>query len=440
MSGLDFMAEIKLAVDVGGSLTKSVYSYKLDQGSSYGARQYLLFEPQVESISASRFNHYYQLKGSLGAPKLENNAWLIMGERYVVVGSLAKEFDPEDRLRDYKYELAIYKVLAAVGIIVRKHGLKPKSLQVKLGVLLPWNEYNDRSLFAQRLRQLGESYCFQKDLQLSLKFSQIEVRPEGFGLFQAFYRTVRTTKQENFITEGRQGILMLGHRNVTGLYFEQGRLVAGDSPLLGFSDLCDRVVELSSRSNREQVALAISQTISEPKNFYSFVPYKDGTFPKRWQLKKTYPIWEQMPLIKALSPTKEPELHKAEVQRIADAIRQATEEYWMKLAKWLGKIFAQSLDGVVVSGGTQLFLEPKLENYFNCVEVFQTYSCPDVKSINDYHGQFGLERVTSGNMTPIYNRRTLLYRYDELAKAFNLAKSSHLMERLLDVYELHWKL
>jgi hypothetical protein len=102
LSGLDFMAEIKLAVDVGGSLTKSVYSYKLNQGDSYGARQYLLFEPHVESVSSSRFNDYYQLKGSLGAPKIENNAWLIMGERYVVVGSLAKEFDPEDRLRDFK--------------------------------------------------------------------------------------------------------------------------------------------------------------------------------------------------------------------------------------------------------------------------------------------------------------------------------------------------
>lgn len=434
------MAEIKLAVDVGGSLTKSVYSYKLDQGSSYGARQYLLFEPHVESVSAFRFNDYYQLKGSLGAPKLENNAWLIMGERYVVVGSLAKEFDPEDRLRDFKYELAIYKVLAAVGIIVKKHGLKPKSLQVKLAVLLPWNEYNDRSLFAQRLRQLGESYCFQKDLQLSVKFNLIEVRPEGFGLFQAFYRTVRTTKQENFITEGRQGILMLGHRNVTGLYFEQGRLVVGDSPLLGFSDLCDRVVELSSRSNREQVALAISQSISEPKNFYSFVSYKDETFPKRWQLKKTYPTWEQMPSIKALSPAKEPELHSSEVQRIANAIRQATDEYWMKLAKWLGKVFPQDLDGVVVSGGTQLFLEPKLENYFNCVEVFQNYVCPDVKSLNNSQWKIDFERVTSGKMTAIYNRRNLHYRYDELAEAFKLSKSSHLMERLLDVYELHWKL
>jgi hypothetical protein len=273
-----------------------------------------------------------------------------------------------------------------------------------------------------------------------VKFYQIEVRPEGFGLFQAFYRTVRTTKQENFITEGRQGILMLGHRNVTGLYFEQGRLVTGDSPLLGFSDLCDRVVELSSRSNREQVALAISQSISEPKNFYSFVSYKDETFPKRWQLKKTYPTWEQMPLIKALSPAKEPELHSSEVQRIANAIRQATDEYWMKLAKWLGKVFPQDLDGVVVSGGTQLFLEPKLENYFNCVEVFQNYVCPDVKSLNNSQWKIDFERVTSGKMTAIYNRRNLHYRYDELAEAFKLSKSSHLMERLLDVYELHWKL
>jgi hypothetical protein len=116
-------------LDVGGSLTKSVYCYKPNQSDSYGATQYLLFDPHVEIVSQKKFDEYYQFKGLLGSPKPENNAWLVLGDRYVVVGSLANEFDPEDRLREVKYESAIYKVLAAVGIIAKKHGIKKKSLE-----------------------------------------------------------------------------------------------------------------------------------------------------------------------------------------------------------------------------------------------------------------------------------------------------------------------
>ncbi len=53
------------------------------------------------------------------------------------------------------------------------------------------------------------------------------------------------------------GVLMFGHRNTTALYFERGQLKLGDSPLLGFADMLDQVVEMTSGLDRERLAQAI---------------------------------------------------------------------------------------------------------------------------------------------------------------------------------------
>jgi hypothetical protein len=381
------------------------------------------------------------LKGSLISVKHEDYAWLNFQDTYIVVGSLAREFDAEDRLRDFKYESAIYKVLAAIGTIADKHWRKPKSFRVTLGILLPWNEYNDRSLFAERLRELGKSYRFRSSLTLSLKFNKIEVRPEGYGLFSTLYRTVNRVGTNKPLYSGHFGILMLGHRNVSGLYFERGRLVKGDSPLLGFSNLCDRVVELSSRSDRERVALALNSAVSNSPSFYSFTPFDQEYSSGSWQLLKSYPCWEETEEIEKLCFSRENKLRSAEAQRLGKAIRSALDEYSEKLTGWLRRIFPETLDGLIISGGARLFLEPCLEQYFNYVEIFENNSGPPaIEDVDRYRGRIEIEGLNGGKVNKVYNRRSLRMCHEDLAFALKLPKDSPLTDRLLDVYELSKKL
>ncbi|WP_272819085.1 hypothetical protein [Scytonema hofmannii] len=53
------------------------------------------------------------------------------------------------------------------------------------------------------------------------------------------------------------GVLMFGHRNTTTLYFDRGQLKLGDSPLLGFANMLDMVIEMTSSLDRERLASGI---------------------------------------------------------------------------------------------------------------------------------------------------------------------------------------
>lgn len=151
---------------------------------------------------------------------------------------------------------------------------------------------------------------------------------------------------------------MCGHRNITALNFEYGELI-GDSPLIGFANFLDDVIERTSGLDRERLALAIFKAIESEE---SLKKYKDTKYAKQ----NFYPYWAEKEAIKALANAKDSELRKKEVKDIYEAIEQARKDYWEKVSKWLQRAFSQDLDTVIVSGGASRFLKPSLERYFNC--------------------------------------------------------------------------
>jgi hypothetical protein len=146
---------------------------------------------------------------------------------------------------------------------------------------------------------------------------------------------------------------MFGHRNVTALYFDRGKL-SGDSPLLGFSNFLDAVIERKSL-DRELLANAVMDTIAHAYN---------DTHEQR-KSHNYYPDWTKYQPIKNLVRAKDAELKVKECKLITSAIAAATKEYWEKIEKWLVKIIPKDLDLVIISGGAAEFLEPNLERYFN---------------------------------------------------------------------------
>ena len=178
--------ELYMSVDVGGSQTKIIYKF-----SNWDSPQYLLMSPGVEQITKSDLKRYYEHSGWLGAPSKEQQAWLEWKGNIFVVGDFTSEFAPQDRIFERKYENALYKVLAAIGVILSKHNVKPKrrknassqSLKVNLyiGLLLPWNEYNDRKRFQEQLELMLRSLKFRGQ-SWNVNLSAFECRPEGGGL------------------------------------------------------------------------------------------------------------------------------------------------------------------------------------------------------------------------------------------------------------------
>lgn len=385
------MTDLFLCVDPGASQTKIIYQLK---GES--SPHYLLMPPDVEPISQSSLDLYFGSKGWLGHPSPLQQAWLHVNERIFAVGAFASKFDPEDRISEIKYENALYKVLAAIGIIREQHDLNSKKkLSVQLALLLPANEYNDRQRFKEQLTFYLNRFSFRGQ-SLKFKLERFLCRPEGGGL--ASIAVVRNGL--SWLQQRKLGVLMLGHRNVSALYFEYGEMKRVDSPLIGFSGFLDSVVELTSGLSRDAVARAIFQSLDAAGN--SIFTYEhDQRFYDGKSNYTDHPDWKQLQPIRDLATAKDASLRASEVEAIVAAIDAAAVQYWSKLSKWMKRTFDDAIDVVIVSGGATRFLLPEIEIYFNCEPVYSNlYSRKS--SRDDYHptGEYQARNLDA-HFTPI---------------------------------------
>ncbi|MEA5504997.1 hypothetical protein VB735_18175 [Halotia wernerae UHCC 0503] len=151
------------SIDVGGSGTKIIYKF-----SDWKEPKFFLMSPEVEQITKADFQRYLDNQLWNGIPLPEHQAYLEWQQSIFIVGEFAHEFAAVDRIHERKYENALYKVLAAVGVILEKHGVaskKPKSKSAKitldLAFLLPWNEYNDHKRFFSQLQEMFKAFKFR---------------------------------------------------------------------------------------------------------------------------------------------------------------------------------------------------------------------------------------------------------------------------------------
>lgn len=346
------MPKLFVCVDPGGSQTKIIYQLTKDEKPSY-----LLMAPFVEEISEENLKRYLDKESIMSNPNPVRQAYLKVNKQTFVVGYFASKFDPEDRLQEIKYENALYKTLAAVGVIAESNQLNPKKISLQLAVLLPWNEYEDRSKLYQKLKEYLNDFVFRGE-SYSVELDKFICRPEGGGLAAIHTRKKGSDWQQN----KKLGILMFGHRNITALNFEYGDLT-GDSPLIGFSKFLDNVIERTSGLDRDRIASAIFHGLESTKSErYENSRFASQTF---------YPEWSKLDAIDQLANAKDRDLRAQEIRNVAEAIDIAIEEYWTTVSKWLNRVFPNDLDEVVISGGASRFLEPDLERYFNCEHIYE---------------------------------------------------------------------
>ena len=296
--------------------------------------------------------------GWAGTPHPSKQLWIRCQECVMVLGDFASKFDPQDKLMELKYENALWKVLGVIGLIVETEKItipKKKPLTIDLAILLPWNEYSDSKRFKEKLEKMLADFEVRKN-KLKVKLNKYLCRPEGGGL--ALLQLSQFG--DDWLQKQQVGILMFGHRNTTSLYFDQGELKkdSSSSPLLGFSQMLDMVIEAKSGLNREKLASAIFKARYERREEIYRVGYREA--------ETNHPKWFHCSAIRALATAKDSELRSDEIKTIATAITESTERYWKKIERWLNKVFPTPLSKVVIGGGAAYHIQPELENYFNC--------------------------------------------------------------------------
>ena len=418
------MTDIYLSVDVGGSQTKIIY-----QLAGSPKPNYLLMPPAVEEITKPKLDNYMARLGWIGSPSPDQQLWVEWNERVVVLGDFASEFDPQDRIKELKYENALWKVLGAIGLIVETSNIKvspKKPLKVELALLLPWNEYSDRRKFEEQLRVMLAGFGV-RNTALKVNLQRFLCRPEGGGL-----AAVRIKQQGiDWLRSKQLGVLMFGHRNTTALYFDRGQLKLGDSPLLGFANMLDMVIEMTSGLDRERLALAI---------FQARYAVLDEIYNPNYSHTRR-PNWSTCAAIIALASAKDSNLRDKEVQDIDKAISVATAEYWDKLQRWMSRVLPAQLDEVIIGGGAAYHVELELEKYFNCEPKIETQSSLS----RDSYGSGGTKIRTSGYKSKNYNKHFTRMIWgsgisEQVKQTFNLEKKQFgeqcTSSRLVDCFGL----
>lgn len=367
--------KLTIVVDCGASLTKIVY--RLWKSSKEIITTYEWMLPDLESVSAEELNEYFETKRWFKEEDPKRFAYLKTGDTNHVVGKFAKKFNPDDRIFELKYENALYKVMAAIGVILQKNGVKTKkALPTWIGVLLPWDEYSDRERFAGALVKMLSNYKFREQtIKIKASEKTLLVRPEGAGIYSSF---VLQGKSEYF-QDRKVGIAQFGHRNITGFNVDEGQVEEGTSPKIGWVTFLDEVVKNTSGLDRESLLKAICDAILES----SIDKYTKNTVLRIYRSKWSHeagksnelvhynlgrtetPSWADLEAIKSLATARDSSLREAEIKDIATAIDIALRKYRKQVRKWLDKTFPADLDCLIFSGGAAKLLLPELEDYCN---------------------------------------------------------------------------
>ena len=169
---------VMLTIDVGSSGTKIVLRVVHEGVAS--KLDLLWMEPELAESFREAVEEQYE-STRISIPQPENEAWVEYDGQCYVVGFLAKHrFHGTVELANLKYEGAIPKVLAAVGVIAAKFGL-PDEFDLALTLPLPFNEWRDRERFERVVTKALSSFNFRKrSLAVRVKFFMCV--PEGGGL------------------------------------------------------------------------------------------------------------------------------------------------------------------------------------------------------------------------------------------------------------------
>ena len=311
------MSSAAVALDFGSSLNRGVY---VGEGK-HEAPKLIAFPPYSLKVKESTINSIKERALGVTSNRPETAAWLRVNNEWYVVGELAKnERCAELCLEARKFIAAEPITLATVGAIAKRH-LFANEFSIKLGILLPWSEYQDRAKYEQYITDSLSCFEFQ-GTEYRVTVDDFKCLPEGSGLFAKG----RQQKQGRLVNVGEITILVVvvGYRNISLLFLEKGNLSRGYTADYGMSWMVERVKQRTSGYKDEQLIQAIA---------------KAGPNINQKALD---------PLVDALPPR----MRADELQCLTAAFTASRTEYVNVLAEWMQPKINVPINEVVASGGT----------------------------------------------------------------------------------------
>lgn len=315
------LPEVTLTLDFGGSGTKGIVQIR-------GSKPTVIWmEPSV--IEAHRIS-LTSKTSNLSNAYPEDMAWVGVGEDYRAVGYLAQSsYSATPGLRARKYELALYKTLAAVWAIKQKFKLS-NSFQISLALLLPPGEFEDSTLLKPMLKDALTSFDTPTGI-MNINLINYECFPEGGGIYAMYCKNTGEAIRRKVIA-----LVMLGYRNASVLVSRRGILNRGKSANLGMVKMIDLLTERTSGFDAQQLIGSVIAASDEPKpqHFYQLVSSSN------------YP--------------------DDQIEKIIAAVNSSRTEYAISLTSWLKEVLPANneLDEVIFCGGTADYLHYELDMMF----------------------------------------------------------------------------
>lgn len=333
------MEKIVVAIDLGESLTKVIYKIGLMP------IDWIAMHSGIARISMKELQSFLSSAGVMGITNSDGRMWIRTKAQGVIgIGTIAKKFVNLRQPSKPKYEDAVAKVLAAIALIVRINQLSLKGVVVNLGVLLPYDEQGNHKLFQDFLNREIASYEFCGETY-SIELASLKVNSEGSGL--ALIQGEREGAE--WIAERKLGVVMLGHRNTSAVYFDKGELVKAQSPLVGFKGVIEQIESMNPGLETELLIEAIWKVfLSDRENFKT----------------KNYPNWHKFVSIRRLSTAHSKTLKKKETKQLSDSINEALYLQEEKLEYLFNDIFPHDIDAVIIGGGSATLFQKFLQRYF----------------------------------------------------------------------------
>ncbi|PAX52244.1 ParM/StbA family protein [Brunnivagina elsteri] len=313
--------EVTLTIDFGGSGTKAIAQIR-------GGKPIAIWmEPSV--IEASKISLAFQTR-NLGNAYPENTAWVGIGEDYRAVGYLARStYSATSGLKPRKYELGLYKTLAAVWVIKQKFKLT-ESFDISLALLLPPGEFEDSALLKPILRDALAEFDSPTG-KVNANLIGYECFPEGGGIYAMYCKNTGEAIRRKVIA-----LVMLGYRNASVMISRRGILNRGKTANLGMVKMVDLVIDRTSGLSTEELIKAIANAGNEPKpqHFHHLCNSSNH--------------------------------QDAEIEKVILAVHSSRAEYAIALTNWLKEVLPSSneLDEVIICGGTADYLREELDTVF----------------------------------------------------------------------------
>lgn len=313
-----------LTIDPGVSDTKAIWRVTPFKP------ELLMMSPEVLEVSPEEINFYKSRR--ITTPEPENESWVEYGESLYAVGFLAQNiFDARVAFTQPKYECAIAKVLAAVGVMAIKEAL-PETFDLALAIPLPYSEWADRKKFERDVSTALSKFSFcDKTLSVNLKVF-ISV-PEGGGHVMSKGQKLGSTFNQKKIVS-----CMWGYRDISIIQFDKG-VISGQTEPLGFFKLIEMVQSrISGYSSRQRERILLETIHSVGKDI------KSKNFKH---------------LALSTNTTRKSE----EAEQIAEVVRACRGEYWGKVTRFFRSNIHVDSDEIILGGGSPDYYRDELRTF-----------------------------------------------------------------------------